>query len=141
MKNQLSEAFFGANVTSIEYVGHIILKLAISRDSILYAKFREIIIEFVSGIELVRIGGGGSSGLEGVFELLGVNITDVQLSSQGNQLLVVFDSGHQLKSISSQDPLVDRNWVVRPPSCDDSYVLNDAGTLFSSEDMRPFIDS
>lgn len=127
-----------ANLYSVEYTGYFSFKFSVSNE--LNSQVESIVVEFVSGCKIFDSAKKSLDLQENVFGLYSANIINARLLKE-NQLELEFDNGTHVVSINDTNELVDRNWVLKINENNSSYILNDSGDLFYSEDMRSLIET
>lgn len=125
-----------ANLYSIEYVGHFILKFTISDKSEFYNKFQDIAIEFISGYEIEKANFDNSTIPAEIFELFGLSICSSEINN--NDLILTLENDFKIITKIDEDELTDRNWMIKTLD-NDNFILNDANELFASSDMKIII--
>lgn len=131
MKN-INEILKEANLYSIEYTGFFSFKFSLSDKSKLYSSINELIIEFNNGYVFYK-GDAIIENKEELLNLFGLNIINIQIE---NEILIIdLESNCKLESISSQDELIDRNWVIRSNDSK-TYIINDSNEIFHSSDLN-----
>ncbi len=123
-----------ANIYSIEYSGFFTLKFSLSPESILYSLNNELIIEFVAGIILLKDNKALDDIKSNIFDIFGLCIEKINLDKQ-KILKINLEQGFTIKSVTEDNDLIDRNWVIRSYD-NNSYIINDSSDLFYSENLK-----
>jgi hypothetical protein len=131
----LNRVLKNANLYSIEYAGFFSFKFSLSNELSFFKELDCVVIEFVSGCNILDSKETLLETKNVVFDLFGANISHVRLLEE-NQLDVEMDNGYKIISVNDENELIDRNWVLKNAEKYDSYILNDSGKLFYSKDMK-----
>jgi len=136
--NNLEKLLIGANLYSIEYTGIFSLKFFLHTESTIFNTFNDLIIEFVEGCILYNDHNNRIPTDMHILKLFGLDIIKVEIK-KNNQLKFIFENHYSIETIFNSNELFDRSWVLRTLDSK-SYILNDRGDIFLSEDFKAFLD-